>query len=384
MSRHLNASSATRRLRLPLLLVSGALIASGCSKDEAAASATKDELIVRTVSVAPVALGTAIDEVEVVGELEGAQEIRIFAQVPETIRKLAVKEGDRVKEGDLLVTVAGDVQSQSVLQSQAALEAAVANRDAVMDNLRRTRTLVEGGSGTASQLESLEAQARASDAQVRQATAGMALSSAQKQRTILRSPINGVVTGLTLREGDLAGAGQTLMTIVRDDALRVVLQVPERAFLRVRQGMPVRISPLADPDVVVEGKVTLRGPVVDRMTRAGRVEIDLANTEGKLLAGSAVKVRIEVDRREGVVMVPVDSVLLLPNTETTKKAEVYVSNGKLAEHRLVTVGKRQGVEMEIVEGLTAGESLVVRGAHMLKDKNPIRIEGAGTTAEAVR
>lgn len=375
--------SAVPGLRYALLVAAGALVFVGC-KAEAPKAVEAGALITRTVSVAPVGLGTAVDEVEVVGELEGAQEIRIFAQVPETIRKLAVKEGDRVREGDLLVTVAGDVQSQAVLQSQAALEAAVANRDAVTDNLRRTRTLVEGGSGTASQLESLEAQSRASDAQVRQATAGMAQASAQQRRTILRSPIHGVVTGLTLREGDLAGAGQTLMTIVRDDALRVVLQVPERAFLKVRQGMPVRVSPLADPELVVEGKVTLRGPVVDRHSRTGRVEIDLANTEGVLLAGSAVRVRIEVERREGVVLVPVDAVLLLPDTELTKKAEVYVAQGSVAEYRSVTVGKRKGVQMEILEGLTEGESLIVRGAHMLKDKNPLRLEGTGKTEEAAR
>jgi len=358
-------------------------LAAGC-KPEAAKPVDKDALAERTVRVAPVTLGTGIDAVEVVGELEGAQEIRIFAQVPETIRKLAVKEGDRVKEGDLLVTVAGDVQSQAVLQSQAGLEAAVANRDAVTDNLRRTRTLVQGGSGTASQLEALEAQARAAEAQVRQATAGMAQASAQQRRTILRSPIAGVVTGLTLREGDLASAGQTLMTIVRDEALRVVLQVPERSFLRVRAGMPVRVSPLANPELSVQGTVTLRGPVVNRATRTGRVEIDLPNVDGQLVAGSAVKVRIETARREGVVLVPVESVLLLPDTETTRVAEAFVVEGERALLRKVTVGKRQGDQMEIQDGLTAGESLVIRGAHLLKDKNPVRVENTQSTAEAAQ
>ncbi len=190
---------------------------------------------------------------------------------------------------------------------------------------------------------------------------------------------------LTLREGDLASAGQTLMTIVRDEALRVVLQVPERSFLHVRAGMPVRVSPLANPELSVEGKVTLRGPVVNRATRTGRVEIDLPNLDGQLVAGSAVKVRIETARREGVVLVPVESVLLLPDTETTKLAEAFVVEGERASLRKVTVGKRQGDQMEIQEGLTPGESLVIRGAHLLKDKNPVRVENSkATTAEAAQ
>src|SRR5690606_12806035 len=96
----------------------------------------------RSVTVIEVSVGTSTDEVDVIGELEGSEEIQIFSQVSEVIQKLPVKEGQRVKKGDLLVLVTGDLQTSALRQSQAALESAIANRDAVMDNLRRTRQLV--------------------------------------------------------------------------------------------------------------------------------------------------------------------------------------------------------------------------------------------------
>jgi multidrug efflux system membrane fusion protein len=373
--------------KLHVSLIVALLLVAACKPQEPAAAAATGapDVATRTVRVAPVETGTSMDEVEVVGELEGIEEIRIYAQVPERIRKLAVREGDRVKEGDLLATVDGDVQSQVVLQSQASLEAAVANRDGVLDNLQRTRTLVQGGSGTPSQLLALEAQARAAEAQVRQATAGMAQASAQKRRTVQRAPVDGVVSQLVVREGDIAGAGQAIMTVVNDSQVKVVLRVPERDFLRVAQGMPVRVAPLAAPDQIVEGTVTLKGPIVDRTTRTGLVEIILPNEGRKLVAGSAVRVRIEIARRENVVLVPTDAVLLSPETELNGKAATFVAKGEKAERRDIIVGRRQGARTEVLEGLTPGESLVVRGAHLLKDGNPIKLEApAAPVKEATR
>lgn len=372
-------SSRTLLKRSPFLLLPLALLATAACTPPAS---TGDQgLPPRAVSLTEVSLGRSVDEVEVIGELEGAEEIRIFSQVSEVIQKLGVKEGQRVKEGDLLVLVTGDVQTQALRQSQAGLESAIANRDAVTDTLRRTRQLVEGGSGTASQLESLEAQARAAEAQVRQATAGMAQASAQRGRTILRSPINGVVSGLAFKEGDMAVAGQPIMTIVRDDALKAIARVPERAFHRVEEGMPARVALLANPSVSAEGTVTVKGAVVDRASRTGLVEIHLDNADRQLIAGSAIRIHIATEARENVILVPVAAVLLQAHTEQTGMAYAYVAEGDKAIQREVRVGKRTGEQLEILEGLAPGESLIVRGAHLLKDQNPIVVSG-GSAAPA--
>ncbi|HLT29424.1 MAG TPA: efflux RND transporter periplasmic adaptor subunit [Myxococcaceae bacterium] len=366
-------SARSSLLSLSLL----ALATAACTPPPAP---TEDKEPPRSVTVTEVSVGTSTDEVDVIGELEGSEEIQIFSQVSEVIQKLPVKEGQRVKKGDLLVLVTGDLQTSALRQSQAALESAIANRDAVMDNLRRTRQLVAGGSGTASQLESLEAQARAAEAQVAQSTAGMAQASAQRGRTILRSPIDGVVSGLTLREGDMAIAGQPIMTIVRDDAVKAIARVPERAFHRVEEGMPARVALLADPSVSVNGTVTVKGAVVDRASRTGLVEIHLDNADRKLVAGSAIRIHIVTAQRENVVLVPVAGILLQADTERSNKAIAFVADGNKAQQREVTVGRRIGDRMEIVEGLAPGETLIVRGAHLLKDQSPIVVRGGNPAA----
>ncbi len=370
----------TLRSALMALAVLG-VPAAAVAAEEAKPAAEKSGMPTRPVSVTDVTTGSVIEGVELVGELEGMEEIRIFAMIPERIRSLTVKEGSVVKKGDVLATLMGDLQTEGVNQAQAAVEAAVANRDAIKDNLERTRALVKVGSATQSQLDGLEAQFRAAEAQVRQATAGLGSAGAQRDRVIVRSPIAGVVAQVQLREGDLAAAGMPIMTVIKPDRLKAVLRVPERNFLRVKQGMKVTLSPLADSQQKVEGTVTLKGPVVDRMTRTGLVEVHLDNADGALVPGSAVKVTIELARRENVVLVPAEAVLLTTETERTGKALAFIAEGEKAHRREVTVGVRQGAELEIRDGMKPGDKLIVQGAHLLRDGNPVKVIGAAAPRE---
>lgn len=375
-----NSWLAVRRQAVCALV--GALVACSKPGPEAKSAAPAE---VRTVRVAPVELGEVVESVELVGELQGMEEVRVSTLVPERILSLAVKEGDRVKAGQVLATLQGDLQSEGFNQAQAALEAAKANRDAVEDNLRRTRSLVEAGSAAPVQLEGLEAQARGAAAQVRQAEAAVAQASAQRSRTAIRSPMDGVVATVHLREGDLAAAGLPVVTVVKADRLRAVLRVPERSFLRIREGMPVTLSPLAVPEQQVPATITLKGPVVDRMTRTGLVEVHLDNVKGQLVAGSAIRATVELSRRGGVVLVPAEAVLLESDTERTGRATAFVSDGSKALRRTLRVGARQKDRLEVLEGLAAGEQLIVQGAHFLRDGSPIALAGSpGSQKEPVQ
>ncbi len=344
--------------------------ATACSKKDAE---KEDDIPLRRVSVVDVTVGDIADGVEVIGELEGVEEVRIFAQVPERVQRLAVSEGDRVRKGELLALIRGELQTEGVRQAEAALAAAMANRDGVRDNLNRVRPVVKAGAASKSQLEALEAQYRAAEAQVRQARAGLASATAQQERVQITSPIDGMVANVNVREGDMVAGQAPLMTVVQPEKLKAVLRVPERHFLRVRRDNPVVVSPLAARDTEVSGKVTLVSPMVDRMTRTGKVEVHIDNKEGRLMAGSAIRAALELSRRTGALLLPAEAVLLTSETERTGKAYVFVVDGSKAVRREVSVGVRTGDKFEIIEGLAEGEQVVVKGATFLRDGNPIEI-----------
>lgn len=355
---------------LPALVILGILSFSACSRGD---GADGDELPVRTVRLAPVQTGDVVERVELNGELEGVQEVHVFAEVAERVRGVSVREGEAVRAGDVLATLHGDIHSEALRQSEAALEAAMASRDGTLDNLRRTRALAEAGAVSAAQLESLEAQARAAEAQVRQARAAVGQAAAQGSKVVITSPIDGVVAGLQIRTGDMVSPGAPLLTVVRSDELLARLRVPEREFLHVEEGMPVRVAPLGRPERVVEGEVSMRSPMVDRMTRTGVVEARLENPDGLILPGSAIRARIELNRRPGVILVPAEAILFTAETRQTGHAQAFVGEDERALRRDVRIGVRQADELEIVEGLSEGEQLVIEGAHFLRDGNPISV-----------
>jgi RND family efflux transporter MFP subunit len=356
--------------RVALALVV-ALWAQGCRKPP-----KEDEAIVRAVMVTSVGHGDLVESVRLVGELQGVEEVRVFAQVTERIRTLAVREGDRVKAGEVLATVRADLMGESVNQAQAALEAASSTREALEENIRRIRPLVEAGSAPRSQLEALEAQVRTAAAQVRQASAGLGQASAQRDRTTIRSPIAGVVAQINLRQGDMAPPTTPLLTVVRADRLKLVLRAPERDFLRIRPGMKVAVALLAEPARQVQAQITLVGAMVDRLTRTGLVEAELDNPGEVLVPGTSVRATIELDRQSGAVLVPSEAVLLTGETDRTGKALVFLAEGEVARRREVVVGRRQADQLEVREGLSGGEPLVVSGAHFLRDGDPIRVHEA--------
>ena len=374
-------------LRPCFALLASALLAPAAHAADSEPAKSANAMPVRTVELSPVGTGDVVEAVRLVGDLQGIEEVRVFAQVPERIRTLTVKEGQLVRTGDALATLWADLQSEGVNQAQAALEAALTQRDGAADNLKRIKGMAEAGAAPQAQLEMAQTQMRGAEAQVRQATAMVGSASAQKERTLVRAPIRGVVTQIMLREGDLAGMGMPIMTIVRADKLKAVLRVPERDFFRVREGMPARIEPLGQAGNVANGKVTLKGPIVDRLTRTGLVEVMLDNADGKFVAGSAVRASIEVLRRPDVILVPAAAILFTAETELTHRAIAFVAEGAVGKRRDVTVGWREADRLEIVKGLAKGEQLVTSGAHLLRDGNPIKIvvaAGAPAAAEGGR
>jgi len=184
-----------------------------------------------------------------------------------------------------------------------------------------------------------------------------------------------------LYAGRFGGAGDPRVVVVEETVAgyRVLvrigeLQVPERNFHRIRPQMKARVSPLANPSVVVEGEVAAVGGFIDPTTRTGEVEVVLPDAGERIVAGSAVSVEIELARRSGVLMVPVQAVQFAADVHESGDATVFVVVDGVAHARAVKVGHREPEAVEIVEGLKPGEVVATVGAHLLRDGALVSIE----------
>ncbi|MFK7991284.1 MAG: efflux RND transporter periplasmic adaptor subunit [Sandaracinaceae bacterium] len=338
----------------------------------------------RLVVTEPVAVEDAVDRVRLLGDVHGEQEVRVFAALPERVRILHVEEGDVVEAGDPIVTLDADLQSSSLQQASAAVNAAEVSRDRLDADVSRVRGLVQSGALPRSQLDALEAQLRGARAQLDQVRAARRTAGEQRSRGTVRAPIAGTVAMLTASEGDTVVPQQPICAIVQAATLDVELRVTEQDYVRVRTGMRVRLRPPALPDVEREGVVSRIAPVLDRLTRTALVHVRLDNADGVLRPGMVAEAEIELSRRPEVVLAPSRALVLSSRTRDAREAAVFVfdRDAGVARRLSVTLGQRYDGRVEVTGGLEGGEELVVQGQHLLRDGAAIRTREAAPAAES--
>src|SRR5690606_25764970 len=278
----------------------------------------------RLVVTEPMRVEDAVERVQILGDVHGDQEVRVFAQVPERIRVLHVQEGDAVRAGDPIVTLEADLQASGLMQAQAALGAAEAGREQLRADLARVSQLVREGALPRSQLEALEAQMRTSDTQVAQVRAARRTAGEQRSRTVVRAPIDGTIALLAVSQGDMVAPSVPICAVVQMDKVEVALRVTEQDFVRVQAGAPVEIRPPALPDIVRSGRVRRVSPVLDPLTRTATVEVEVENADRVLRPGMVAEASIELSRRPSVILAPSRALVLSSRTDSDREAAIFV------------------------------------------------------------
>lgn len=322
----------------------------------------------------------AVEQLVLLGDVEGETDVRVVPELPERIRELHVREGDAVREGAPLITLEAGLPASDVAQADAALLAAEAARDRLRADLARVAPLVERSALPRSQREGLEAQLRSADAQVAQLRAGRNAASLRRGRTVVRAPVRGIVAELSVDLGDVVSPQLPVARIVQMDRVKVALRVAEQDFVRLAEDMEVEVRPTALPGVTRRGRLTRKSPVLDRLSRTGLVEIEVDNPDHALRPGMVAEVAIELDRRSEVLLVPSRAVLMSTRTASERVAHVYIEDGGRVTRREVSLGRRypggaasDESRVEIVRGLDGGERVVVEGHHVLRDGARVRV-----------
>ena len=177
---------------------------------------------------------------------------------------------------------------------------------------------------------------------------------------VVRSPINGVVTGINGNQGQWVMRGQNLVQIADPFVVWALLDVYERDIGVIKQGQPVILSSKSLPDGKIEGTIVFIPPDLDEMSRSVKVRVDVENSNGQLKPGMFVDAKVQVSGDEEAMLVPATAVLM-----TGKRAVVYIESPEDAavfEGRVITVGPRMGDDYIVTDGLNEGERVVTRGA----------------------
>jgi len=346
------------------------------------------------------------------GDVRPFVEVKVFAKVPDRIRKLFVEEGDRVRKGAVIAEVKGERLGFGLAQAIASLEAARANVRAAKEELDRVRKLYEVQAVSKAQLDNVRAKSDAALAQAEALEAAVGQTRVTYKDTTITSPIDGIISRRFVSEGDMASPTIPICTVVDMDQVRVDVQVTEYDYAWVKQGMPVEVRVGSYPDRIFHGKVERVSPTLDIQTKMAEAEVVIANEEHLLRPGMFASVSIIIDARTEAILIPEDVLLLSSDYDGRDKSGagsddksdrpdrmgesgnrrdgdyhylVYVvGKGNKVEARIVTIGYRENGVVEVVKGLELTDRFVTKGQQFLEDGDLVTIvDDTGTTTEDI-
>jgi RND family efflux transporter MFP subunit len=370
-------------------VVAGGLSACGSAEDWAQARAAEPVL----VAVAPVATIDTAERLEAGGVVAARESASISSRIVAPISAMRVKSGDRVRAGDVLITLdardltehTGQARATAVAAektlAQARTEQSAAEAEHRLASAWQKRIAMLHARNSATDQERDEAEARLSaaaarlagthagiegaDAHLASARAAVGAATATESFTTVRAPFDGLVTERLTDPGNLAAPGIPLLRIESDGARQVVVRVDEAraAYVNAGDRVSVSIDAAAEEnadDTGLEGVVTEVARAVGADQRAFTVKVSLPSTVTTRTGSFASVIFRGAPRRA----------LLVPAHAIQRRGQVlsvFVVQDGVAALRLIRVGTSSSEGVEVVAGLDAGESIVVSPLTRLAD-----------------
>lgn len=363
------------RFRIPIAALAVVLGLAGCggSQEEAA------PVVVPPVMVAPAEAQRLEDRIEATGELRAQNAAAVASQVPGQITRLAHDEGDAVATDEVVIEIDPERRRLEVESAQAMIAQADAQSSEAARELARMEKLHAQGVAADAKLDQVRTQLRLAKSSRDAAQAQLGMAERSLRDSNVRAPFSGLVARRYVSEGEFVQPGQKLFDLVALDPIEVEFHLPERDSSRVSQDAPVAVRVAPFPDEVFEAKVSVIAPTIDPQTRTLRVKALLPNADGRLRPGLFARADLGVSVREGVVMIPEEAILQRADGAVAFR----IGEGGRAERRAIRLGVFQQGKVEVLEGIAAGDLVVVRGQEQLVDGIAVSIrdaKGAPATA----
>ncbi|MFH1156958.1 MAG: efflux RND transporter periplasmic adaptor subunit [Pseudomonadota bacterium] len=327
---------------------------------------------------------------EALGTITALTASTLSGKIMGTVRAVNVREGDQVRQGDVLVILderqvaAGLRQSEAGLsEARRAESAAISARDAARAGAelasatyKRYQKLFKEDSATRQEFEEMEArylQAQAAMSQaeamvaaaqsrIQQAEAAVSQASISQKDAKVLAPYDGIVTAKMTNVGDLASPGTPLLTLEKTGGFQAEIVLPEHHIQAVSIGQPMNVSiPALEGAPVITGTVKTIAPMADERSRSFAVKISLPET-AILRSGMFARVNIPVGE-SGMLLIP-ESAQVIQGQLT---GYFLVDESAIARFRLMRTGRHFGDQIEIISGLKAGTRYVAAPPAGIKD-----------------
>lgn len=339
-----------------IVLAAALLLVTGCTKTE---SATVEDTSIETlqqkngfpVRITEIKREDMTKWDEYTGTLSGFEEVSVFGLLGDNYSKVDIAVGDVVKKNDVLAEFPTNNPQANYNQAKIGFET-------TEKTYERMKRVYESGGISQQQLDEIEAQYKIAKANF----------DATKQLVKVISPASGVIADVFFNVGDKNDPGRPFCKIIKTTKLKTSIFIEEEKIKNYEKGQQVRIKWDGLKGKEFTGTINKISMSSNPAARGFSVEVTVDNDKDELMPGIFVYVYTKVYNKADAITIPRDAIF----TESGKDY-VYLENNGTALKKQVVKGENNGNQIEITEGLKAGDKLISEGRSLLKDGDKVRV-----------
>lgn len=318
---------------------------------------------------------TVIKQVPLTGTITSARVARLSAELSGQVEKLLVEVGDRIKTGDVLLELDAEIETLALQSTQAETARA---RAELADSRRRfqdAERLLKQNNISANEFRLLQAEVDIDAAALQRQLAEERRQKARLDRHTLKAPFAGVISERTTEIGEWIEPGKPILTLVAIDDLRIEFRVPQDFYTRIDEQSTITVTLDALPNRRFQGIIDAVVPVSDPSARTFLMHVLVDKGDIRMTPGMSVHGQLRLNTGEQGVVISRDALLRYPDGRVT----VWVITDHEPETTVSELPVRLGHSfnglVSIVEGLQAGDVVVIKGNESLQEGQQVRIHG---------
>lgn len=335
---------------------------SGCGQGDESDEGAEDEAPAIPVETAKPSRGDIDAMYSGTAPIEAFADATVIAKVGGEVREILAEEGDDVSSGQILARLDGD-------RLRLEKDQAEANLHKLQRDYQRNVDLKEKGLISTGDFEKIQYEMEAL-----QAT--FDLAELELGYTIIRAPIDGVVSERFIKIGNTIDANARTFQVTSLEPLISYLHVPEREYRRLDPGQAASIEVDALQGMSFDANVARISPVVDPDTGTFKITIEVRDPSRRLKPGMFGRIGIVYDSRAMALQIPRSAVI-----EEAGQSAVFLVTESTAEKRVIRTGYAAAGNVEVLEGLTDDDEIVIVGQSNLKDGSKVSVINAADAAD---
>lgn len=341
---------------LIILIVPSVLITTGCKNKK---ENSVERPVISGVKIEPITVSTVDDIYEVTGTVRSTLTSIVASRVMGTVTSLPVREGDFVKQGQLLLTLDDRDTAQRLQAANMSVEAAKQSQALAEKTWQRYKKLHAEDVVSQQEMDRIDTQKKLADAEYNRVKAMADEAKTYMSFTKVTAPVSGRITEKRIEAGSMATPGLPLLVVEGGGSSYIEVSIDAGVGPAVKTGMPVEAEVDTIPGLLA-GIIKEVFPAVDPASRTFTAKIGFTNANPR--SGLFARVRIPIGKKEAIIV---------PEQAVVRKGQltgVYaVDDQGLVTYRLVRTGKSSAAGTEILSGLKAGDRIITAGLEKVID-----------------